>query len=198
MYYSITGRVHIKEDFAVITAGGVGYRVFSSSQTLARLKNNEECTLYTYLSVKEDSLMLYGFDTEEELSTFKMLIGVSGVGPKAAAAILSALTPSEFAMSVVMQEPKSITKAKGVGKKLAEKIIVELKDKLKSVDLTEITQTKGNIVSMADDFVSEAVNALMVLGYSAADSKQAVDSVKNDADNLEDIIKAALKKMSII
>lgn len=198
MYYSITGRVHIKEDFAVITAGGVGYRVFSSSQTLARLKNNEECTLYTYLSVKEDSLMLYGFDTEEELSTFKMLIGVSGVGPKAAAAILSALTPSEFAMSVVMQEPKSITKAKGVGKKLAEKIIVELKDKLKSVDLTEITQTNCNIVSMADDFVSEAVNALMVLGYSAADSKQAVDSVKNDADNLEDIIKAALKKMSII
>lgn len=198
MYYSITGRVHLKEDFAVITAGGVGYRVFSSSQTLARLKNNEECTLYTYLSVKEDSLMLYGFDTEEELSTFKMLIGVSGVGPKAAAAILSALTPSEFAMSVVMQEPKSITKAKGVGKKLAEKIIVELKDKLKSVDLTEITQTNGNIVSMADDFVSEAVNALMVLGYSAADSKQAVDSVKNDADNLEDIIKAALKKMSII
>lgn len=198
MYYSITGRVHIKEDFAVITAGGVGYRVFSSSQTLARLKNNEECTLYTYLSVKEDSLTLYGFDTEEELSTFKMLIGVSGVGPKAAAAILSALTPSEFAMSVVMQEPKSITKAKGVGKKLAEKIIVELKDKLKSVDLTEITQTNGNIVSMADDFVSEAVNALMVLGYSAADSKQAVDSVKNDADNLEDIIKAALKKMSII
>ncbi len=198
MYYSITGRVHIKEDFAVITAGGVGYRVFSSSKTLARLKNNEECTLYTYLSVKEDSLMLYGFDTEEELSTFKMLIGVSGVGPKAAAAILSALTPSEFAMSVVMQEPKSITKAKGVGKKLAEKIIVELKDKLKSVDLTEITQTNGNIVSMADDFVSEAVNALMVLGYSAADSKQAVDSVKNDADNLEDIIKAALKKMSII
>lgn len=198
MYYSITGRVHIKEDFAVITAGGVGYRVFSSSQTLARLKNNEECTLYTYLSVKEDSLMLYGFDTEEELSTFKMLIGVSGVGPKAAAAILSALTPSEFAMSVVMQEPKSITKAKGVGKKLAEKIIVELKDKLKSVDLTEITQTNGNIVSMADDFVSEAVNALMVLGYSAADSKQAVDSVKNDTDNLEDIIKAALKKMSII
>lgn len=198
MYYSITGRVHIKEDFAVITAGGVGYRVFSSSQTLARLKNNEECTLYTYLSVKEDSLMLYGFDTEEELSTFKMLIGVSGVGPKAAAAILSALTPSEFAMSVVMQEPKSITKAKGVGKKLAEKIIVELKDKLKSVDLTEITQTNGNIVSMADDFVSEAVNALMVLGYGAADSKQAVDSVKNDADNLEDIIKAALKKMSII
>ena len=198
MYYSITGRVHVKEDFAVITAGGVGYRVFSSSQTLARLKNNEECTLYTYLSVKEDSLTLYGFDTEEELSTFKMLIGVSGVGPKAAAAILSALTPSEFAMSVVMQEPKSITKAKGVGKKMAEKIIVELKDKLKSVDLTEITQTNGNIVSMADDFVSEAVNALMVLGYSAADSKQAVDSVKNDADNLEDIIKAALKKMSII
>lgn len=198
MYYSITGRVHVKEDFAVITAGGVGYRVFSSSQTLARLKNNEECTLYTYLSVKEDSLTLYGFDTEEELSTFKMLIGVSGVGPKAAAAILSALTPSEFAMSVVMQEPKSITKAKGVGKKLAEKIIVELKDKLKSVDLTEITQTNGNIVSMADDFVSEAVNALRVLGYSAADSKQAVDSVKNDADNLEDIIKAALKKMSII
>ena len=196
MYYSITGKAAVKEGFAVITAGGVGYRVFTSSSTLSRMRNNEEYTLYTYLSVKEDSLTLYGFDTEEELSTFKMLIGVSGVGPKAAIAVLSALTPAEFAMSVIMQEPKSITKAHGVGKRMAEKIIVELKDKLKSVDLTEITQSGGNIISVSDSFANEAINALMVLGYSAADSKRAVDSVAGSSDNLEDLIKAALKKMS--
>lgn len=199
MYYSLTGKVFLKENFAVITAGGVGYRVFSSSSTLARLKNNEDCTLYTYLSVKEDSLTLYGFDTEEELSTFKMLISVSGVGPKAAVSVLSALTPQEFALSVAAQDPKSITKAQGVGKRLAEKIIVELKDKLKAVDLTDIAGSDSGLAAYSGgNFVSEAVNALMVLGYSAADSKKAVESVMNEADNLEDLIKFALKKMSVM
>lgn len=198
MYYSLTGKTIIKENFAVVTAGGVGYRVFSSSATLARLKNNEENTLYTYLSVKEDSLTIYGFDTEEELSTFKMLISVSGVGPKAAVSILSALTPAEFALSVASQDPKNITKAQGVGKKLAEKIIVELKDKLKSVDLNDIAGSSNTTVNIGGNYVSEAVNALMVLGYSAVDAKKAVESVMSEADNLEDLIKLALKKMSIL
>ena len=199
MYYSLTGKAFIKENFAVVMAGGVGYRVYSSSSTLSRLKNNEETTLYTYLSVKEDSLTIYGFDTEEELSTFKMLISVSGVGPKAAVSILSALTPHEFALAVISQEPKSITKAQGVGKKLAEKIIVELKDKLKGVDIGDIAgDTAGSTVSVGGSYVSEAVNALMVLGYSAVDAKKAVESVMKDADNLEDLIRLALKKVSII
>ena len=199
MYYSLTGKTFIKENFAVVMAGGVGYRVYSSSSTLSRLKNNEETTLYTYLSVKEDSLTIYGFDTEEELSTFKMLISVSGVGPKAAVSILSALTPHEFALAVISQEPKSITKAQGVGKKLAEKIIVELKDKLKGVDIGDIAgDTTGATVNAGGSYISEAVNALMVLGYSAVDAKKAVESVMKDADNLEDLIRLALKKVSII
>ena len=199
MYYSLTGKTFIKENFAVVMAGGVGYRVYSSSSTLSRLKSGEETTLYTYLSVKEDSLTIYGFDTEEELSTFKMLISVSGVGPKAAFSILSALTPTEFALAVASQEPKSITKAQGVGKKLAEKIIVELKDKLKGVDIGEIAgDSNTSAVNAGGSYIAEAVNALMVLGYSAVDAKKAVESVMKDADNLEDLIRLALKKVSII
>lgn len=198
MYYSITGKTLIKEGYAVVFAGGIGYRVYTSLSTLGRIKNNEECTLYTYLSVKEDSLTLFGFDTEEELSTFKLLISVSGVGPKAGIAILSALTPAEFAMSVVTQDAKSITKAHGVGKKMAEKIIVELKDKLNGADLTELTQSSDIIVNNSENYIAEAVNALMVLGYSAVDSRKVVESVSKEADNLEDIIKAALKKIAVM
>lgn len=197
MYYSLTGKTVIKENFVVVTAGGVGYRVYTSSSTISRLKNNQEATLYTFLSVKEDSLTIFGFDTEEELSTFKMLIGVSGVGPKAAVSILSALTPAEFALSVASNDSKAITKAQGVGKRLAEKIIVELKDKLKSVDLAEIAgDTQINASGFSDSYVTEAVNALMVLGYSAVDAKKVVDSVRDKADNLEDLIKLSLKKIS--
>lgn len=197
MYYSLTGKTVIKENFVVVTAGGVGYRVYTSSSTISRLKNNQEATLYTFLSVKEDSLTIFGFDTEEELSTFKMLIGVSGVCPKAAVSILSALTPAEFALSVASNDPKAITKAQGVGKRLAEKIIVELKDKLKSVDLAEIAgDSQANASGFSDSYVTEAVNALMVLGYSAVDAKKVVDSVRDKADNLEDLIKLSLKKIS--
>lgn len=196
MFYSLTGVIIVKDTFAVVNVGGVGYRVFTSSSTLAHLKNNEEATLYTYLSVKEDSMTIYGFSTEEELATFKMLISVSGVGPKAGISILSALTPQEFAMSVATNEPKSITKAQGVGKKLAEKIIVELKDKLKAPDLTEMTQSDDIIQAVNNNYVGEAINALMVLGYSAIDSKRVVESCAAKATDLESLIKASLKKIS--
>ena len=198
MYYSITGIAQIKENFAVINAYGVGYMVYSSNASLSKIKNGDTVTLYTYLHVKEDLMQLFGFVTEEELATFKMLIGVSGVGPKMALAILSALTPAEFAMSVVTQDSKAITTAHGVGKKLAEKIIIELKDKLKGVELCDITEEKSTQLHATNDNISEAINALIGLGYSTVDARRAVMSVANDASGLEDVIKLALKKLSSI
>ncbi len=195
MYYSITGLSEAKENFLVIYAGGVGYKIYTSNTTLARVQNHQEMTVYTYLNVKEDALDLYGFATEEELSTFKMLLSVSGVGPKAALAVLSALTPTEFAMSVATQDAQSITRAQGVGKKLAEKIIVELKDKLKGVDLREIAGDVPQTVSVSNDVLQEAVNALMVLGYSAYEARQAVKFVSSKSNQLEEIIKLALKEL---
>ncbi len=198
MYYSITGTAQIKENFAVINAYGVGYMVYSSNSTLSKIKNGDTITLYTYLHVKEDIMQLFGFLTEEELSTFKMLINVSGVGPKMALAILSSLSPAEFAMSVATQDAKAITVAHGVGKRLAEKIIIELKDKLKGVELSEVTQESNTQAHASNDNISEAINALMVLGYSSIDSRRAVMSVANEATGLEDIIKLALKKLSSV
>ncbi len=196
MYYSITGTALAKENFLVIHTGGVGYKIYTSNTTLARITNHQEVTVYTYLNVKEDALDLYGFSTEEELSTFKLLLSVSGVGPKAALAVLSALTPTEFAMSVVTQDAQSITRAQGVGKKMAEKIIVELKDKLKGVDLRDIAGETAQPEVMAQNGVlQEAVNALMVLGYSAYESRQAVKFVSSKSDQLEEIIKLALKEL---
>ncbi len=200
MYYSITGKAVLKENFAVIFAGGVGYRIYTSNTTMSKITNGEEVTLYTYLNVKEDLMQLFGFITEEELNTFKMLIGVSGVGPKMALSILSVLSPAEFAMSVITQDSKAITRAHGVGKKLAEKIIVELKDKLNAVELSDIAEESGKNVSFthADSIISEAINALMVLGYSSIEAKRAVLASAQEADSLEDVIKKALKRVGSI
>ena len=200
MYYSITGKAMLKENFAVIYAGGVGYRIYTSNTTMSKITNNEEVTLYTYLNVKEDLMQLFGFITEEELNTFKMLIGVSGVGPKMALSILSVLLPTEFAMSVITQDAKAITRAHGVGKKLAEKIIVELKDKLKGVELSDVAEESGKNMSYSQDnnIISEAINALMVLGYSSIEAKRAVLASADEADSLEDVVKKALKRVSSI
>lgn len=197
MYYSITGTAILKENFVVVMAGGVGYRIYTSNTTMSKIENGKEVTLYTYLNVKEDLMQLFGFYSEEELKTFQMVIGVSGVGPKMGLAILSALTPSEFAMSVIMQDAKAITRAHGVGKKLAEKIIVELKDKLKGVDIEEVTGSGAEIQSAIqhNDNISEAINALMVLGYSSIEARRAVNGVYNESDSLEELIKKALKKV---
>lgn len=196
MYYSISGIAEAKEGFLVIHTGGIGYKIYTSNTTLARISNNRETTVYTYLNVKEDALDLYGFSTEEELSTFKLLLTVSGVGPKAALAVLSALTPTEFAMSVVTQDAQTITRAQGVGKKLAEKIIVELKDKLKGVDLRDIAgDSAPSAAPVSNGVLQEAVNALMVLGYSAYEARQAVKFVSSKSNQLEEIIKLALKEL---
>jgi Holliday junction DNA helicase RuvA len=196
MYYSITGKAASRDNFLVIYAGGIGYKIFSSNTTIANIQKDREFTVYTYLNVREDALDLYGFSTEEELNTFKMLISVSGVGPKAALSILSALAPAEFAVAVVTNDPKMLTAAQGVGKRLAEKIIVELKDKLRGVSLEDISgngETAPNLI--ASGITEEAVNALIVLGYTSYEARQAVKASAGGTGNLEDLIKTALKKL---
>ena len=191
MFYYLRGQVTVKEsDFLVIDVGGAGYKVYTSDNTLQKAAVNSEFTAYTYLHIREDIFDIYGFATKEELSTFELLISVSGVGPKAALAILSGMTPDKFALAVIHSDIKAITTAPGIGKKIAERIIVELKDKI-SREMGS-AGVSLNIPETDPSVTDEAVNALMVLGYSALEAKGAVIAVKDSCSSVEDIIKKAL------
>lgn len=170
MYYSVRGTViHMEQNIAVIECGGVGYKCQTTVNTLKNLKINTEAKLFTYLNVREDAMELFGFSTQEELAAYKTLIGVSGVGPKVGLAILSVLTPSQVSLAIASDDIKSITMAPGVGKKLAQRIIIELKDKfsLTSTGFEEISS--GSKVSVTTGNVPKAIEALTVLGYSPSD-----------------------------
>lgn len=193
MYYYISGKIaKLDANYAVIDAGGVGYMIYISSTTLGRISGNDTAKLYTYYAVREDAQELYGFYDENELTTFKMLISVSGVGPKAALAVLSVLTPDKLALAVAAGDTKSILSAQGVGKKIAERIVLELKDKL-GANLTVDVRSDGGETPVFTDNSSEAVNALAVLGYSRAEAMRAVGSVDKSITSIEDIIREALK-----
>ena len=199
MYYYLSGTVaHIEPFLAVIDCGGVGYACRTTSFTLSRIKTGEKAKLYTYLSVREDAMDLYGFSSQEERRLFQLLTSVSGVGPKAALAILSSSTPENLALSIITGDEKALTAAQGVGKKIAQRVILELKDKL----------AKGQTVSGAGESVamdavtiipqnklSEASAALAVLGYSQAEINMALKGVDIDGQPLEQIIRLALKNM---
>lgn len=185
---------YIDENYAVVDCGGVGYKVFMSPANLALLKIGQKAKIYTYLKVAEDLFDLYGFITTEELKMFKMIISVSGAGPKAGLSILSVMHPSDFALAVVTDDYKSITKAPGVGPKLAQKISIELKDKLKNEDLVPSGLSEISAVSPSSSTgaASEATQALMVLGYSQSEAMRAVSSAPKDL-TVEETIKEALK-----
>ncbi len=199
MYYYVSGEVaHVEPYLAVIDCGGVGYACRTTTFTLSQIKKGDKAKLFTYLSVREDAMDLYGFASSEELKLFQQLISVSGVGPKAALSILSAGTPANLALAIITGDEKSLTAAAGVGKKLAQRIILELKDKL----------TKGQTVSAAGESVagpavtiipqnklSEASAALAVLGYSQAEINVALKGIDIDNQSLEQIIRLALKNM---
>ena len=199
MYYYVSGEVaHVEPYLAVIDCGGVGYACRTTTFTLSQIKKGDKAKLFTYLSVREDAMDLYGFASAEQLKLFQQLISVSGVGPKAALSILSAGTPANLALAIITGDEKSLTAAAGVGKKLAQRIILELKDKL----------TKGQTVSAAGESVagpavtiipqnklSEASAALAVLGYSQAEINVALKGIDIDNQSLEQIIRLALKNM---
>ena len=197
MFYYLDG-IHAAsgQQFAVIDCGGVGYRVFTSLQTLSRLGEiGSRVRVYTYLHVREDLFDLYGFCDQEELNCFKLLLSVSGVGPKVALSLLSQLTPGQFAVCVVTQDAKSLTRVSGVGVKMAQRILLELKDKITNEQLTSNDALEPVTPMMASDKTGEALNALVVLGYSKVEGQQALRQVPTEDLSLEEIIKEALKKL---
>lgn len=189
MYAFIRGKYITKGDnYAVIDNNGIGYKLYTSQPTLEHLENSQnEVTLYTHLNVREDALDLYGFFSAEERAMFLNLLSVSGVGPKAALSILSVASPEKFALAVMTNDIKTITKASGVGPKLAQRVILELKDKLKCEDIQNSNDESS------DDELSEAVSALIVLGYSAQEASKAVSVAKGTT--VEEIVKNALKNL---
>lgn len=203
MFYYLEGTVAlIEKELAVIDCGGVGYACRTSQNTCASIQSGKKTRLYTYLSIRENACDLYGFAEQEELNLFRLLLGVSGVGPKAALAILSIAPPSQLALCIITEDAKFLTQAPGIGKKIAQRICLELKDKLAKEQQT--MQTGGGLVMQtvtqtggAVNAVSEAVSALMVLGYSQAEAMQAMEGLKTDSSlTAEELIRACLKKLA--
>ena len=198
MFYYVNGPVaELEPGLAVIDCGGVGYACATTNYTLSQLKKGAPAKLYTYLNVREDAMELFGFADQSELRSFKLLISVSGVGPRAALAILSAVTPQQLALAVVTGDEKALTAAPGIGKKIAQRIILELKDKLAKDQSSFSAQSSGAIpVVLPGDKGGEAAGAaLAVLGYSGSEVAAALKGIDMDALPLEEIIRQALKKM---
>ncbi len=205
MFYYISGKLAAATpSFAVIDAGGVGYKLTISENTYNSLpprhtQDTPNAKLFTYMAVREDDVELFGFHSEAELSSFKMLLGVSGVGPKAAISILSLLTPEKFALAVCTEDRKTIAKASGIGPKTAARVILELKDKLmKETDLSSaVNDSIGTSAPIPTNSgkLSEAQDALMVLGYSRAEAQNVLKNIDTQSMGLEEIIKKALKML---
>lgn len=199
MYYYLNGTVaHVEPYLAVIDCGGVGYACRTTHHTISKLNMGKVAKLYTYLYVREEIFELYGFASESELGCFRMLIGVSGVGPKAALAILSASSPANLAMSIITGDEKALTRAPGVGKKIAQRVILELKDKLakgQSVSASGESVAGPAVTIIPQNKLSEASAALAVLGYSQGEINVALRGVDVDGQSLEQIIRMALKNM---
>ena len=198
MFYYLDGTIaEILPYMAVVDCGGVGYACKTTNNTLAHLKKGQRSRIYTYLHVGDGIFELYGFATQNELNSFRQLIGVSGVGPKAALAILSSSTPESLAKAVITGDEKALTAAPGIGKKIAQRIILELKDKLQKetaggLDLTSAgAAAAGAVTSKA----AEAAAALAVLGYSAQETAMALKGIDTEQLSLEEIIRQSLKKM---
>ncbi len=199
MFDFIRGTVcSVGTDDCVVEIGGIGFRVSIPLQTRNSLgEPGAQVTLYTYLSVKEDGFFLYGFASEEERTVFTMLLSVSGVGPKVALAVLSLLSPAQFALAVASGDHRVISRSKGVGPKLAQRIVLELKDKVKK-DLQvpadrEMAADLEGLEPGAGDAEQEAVSALLVLGYSGRDAVRAVRQVMTDDMTPEEVVRRALR-----
>ncbi|MBQ2799455.1 MAG: Holliday junction branch migration protein RuvA [Ruminiclostridium sp.] len=196
MIYSLKGIVTVTEqNLAVVECGGVGYGCRTTANTLAKISTGKEATLYTYLAVREDAVELFGFADMQELNCFKMLISVSGVGPKAAISILSGMTPQAFALCVASGDSKSLTTAPGIGKKIADRIVLELKDKIAKENVSSVSSDSLIPVATASNSVSEAISALMVLGYSNAEATKAIAGMPADTPT-DALIKAGLKNLA--
>ncbi len=199
MLYNIRGRLTLTDvNFIVVECGGIGFKCFTTLNTVKEVGSvGSEVNIYTYLSVREDAMDLFGFATAAELDAFKLLISVSGVGPKAAAAILSELTPDRLAVCIAAGDVRAITRAQGVGKKTAERIVLELKDKMGSIAVSDDAYDAVNSVQSLGESsnTSEAVEALVALGYSQSDAAVAVGAMDKTL-SVDEMIRQGLKQLA--
>ncbi len=197
MFYYIDGRLTVLEPgLAVLDVGGVGYACNVSMNTVSHLKLNEQTKLYTYCNVKEDAFDIFGFWSMSEKKCFELLISVSGVGPKAAISILSVISPEELATAVARGDEKRITAAQGVGKRIAQRVILELKDKMSLTDGDFASGVSGEAVMPAGvpDKNQEAMEALGVLGFTSSEAAAVLKTIDTAEMSIEDIVREALRR----
>lgn len=191
--------VDMTENSVIVEAGGIGYEIYMTGTDLSQIHMGEEVKIHTYFNVREDAMQLYGFRSKDDLQMFKLLLGVNGVGPKAAVGVLAGITADELRFAILSDDVKTLSKAPGIGKKTAQKLILELKDKMKLEDTFELKLAHEQEKAVAglgeiSDGRQEAVEALVALGYSSTDALRAVRKVTDVApDDVEGLLKAALK-----
>lgn len=198
MLYNIRGKLTVSDvNFIVVECGGVGFKCFTTLNTVKNIgKIGDEVNVFTYLAVREDAMDLYGFATLDELNAFKLLITVSGIGPKAAAAILSELAPDRLAICIASGDAKAITKAQGVGKKTAERVVLELKDKMGAITVGSTSDVVSSVATVSESSNSaEAVEALVALGYSQSDAAVVVGSMDKSL-SVDEMIRNGLKQLA--
>lgn len=197
MIYNLKGKLTVCDvNFIVVECGGVGFKCFTTLNTVKQIgKVGSEVNVFTHLSVREDAMDLYAFATPAELDSFKLLITVSGIGPKAAVSILSELTPDRLALCIASGDAKSITAAQGVGKKTAERVVLELKDKMNGIVSESVSSSVNNASSIESSYASEAVAALVALGYSQSDAAVVVGSLDNSM-SVDEMIRHGLKQLA--
>jgi len=185
---------HIKADHCLIDVQGIGYRVFIASATRQKLIIGKVSSLFTHMNVREDAILLYGFYTQDEYDLFLTLISINGIGPKVAMGILSAIDPNQFRIAISTNNIAALTKLPGVGKKTAERMMLELKDKIGVITNEEITEAHGTTVS--GDMIDEGVLALLALGYNQNEIMPIVKKIGKNAQSVETLIKLALREFS--
>lgn len=196
MIYSLEGKLtHWEQGLAVIECGGVGYACRTSMNTISKIRDHDKVKLYTYLHITDNSLDLFGFSDNTELASFRQLISVSGVGPKAALSILSDITPSKLALCITTGDSKTLTKAPGIGNKIAQRIVLELKDKVAKEQKYSANELTAAAVPADRSNVSEAMIALQTLGFNPVQCSAALSGADPDL-SVEDMIKYGLKNLA--
>lgn len=190
----IKGNIEIKaKEYIIIEVNGIGYKIFMSSSAINELEQGKTTKIYTYLKVKEDDVSLYGFLNNEELVTFELLIGVGGIGAKSAITILSNISPSKFALAVITNNVNALKKLPGIGPKTAQRIILELKDKMKTQEAIEDEESPLEAAISLDNKANDAIEALCVLGYAKRDIENVITKIDTSNLTVEDIIKQGLR-----
>ena len=189
----VKGKLEVKtKDYIVVDVMGIGYKIFMSDTSINELEKGKEVKIYTYMKVSENDMSLYGFLNNEELVTFELLITVGGIGAKSAISILSNITPSKFALAVISSDINTLKKLPGIGAKTAQRIILELKDKMKTDNAIEEDVTVKTAIKL-DNKANDAAEALCVLGYARKDVETVLEKIDTQNLTVEDIIKQGLK-----